>query len=760
MTSSFKNKAWGWRCKVLGSKDEKSLSDFSNNSTDSEKRPAAVKPVKETSGAALVVKTMYESDMRHGIYSWSDYPPRQQSKRDLKNLDRVAIKVYKIKDMDRPVIDGMHSLKHHKISIHNLALVAALDPILRAEDCHLDTNEPAEFEAPFQPLFFCYDAIVAAMRSRPDADPLKPFLQLLVCVMDEVFVHTWKKRRQLADKGLISFEHAWTYFQRGTVVRSHGTNSDVISRVVRTAYVEQMCERVLAVTVQALRFNGEAFEWAEKDLHIASFPGNRPLSKFDHCPMSHVKDGKLIMEHMARRGRRVLDLQGLTYCNYEGVGIFDVPEGHTEKHNVDGRILVDVAGFNRYKLAQGSREGKDSVSVQKVVEGTGRITGVSQYRGTVDLTEDNLTPKKDTPLKSATLMTGRLSEEEQATNKATMLTKPEDLMFISPLIEAYSLKIKLWLMVYVEDIRPIRWNDQAYDHLVYDEQQKDLVMSFVESHGHTRSRVDDVILGKGEGLIVLLSGPPGTGKTLMAEAVADRTHRPLLYLQAEDLGISAAVLGANVKKFFEMATEWNAIILLDEADVFMAERHPQDIARNELVSIFLRELEYYRGIIFMTTNLFSSIDKAFRSRVSLHLLFKPLLPEARLLVWQKFLVRATAARKEMLEMSRVVEVGAVEHTAQGDWLSRGVSGSSISNDDLKELSAWSLNGREIKTAVTMVTAWCEHKGHDLTLERLEHGIQATSPHASKAAMAESDELNGPDQDEQGLDAQKHDPHAV
>jgi SpoVK/Ycf46/Vps4 family AAA+-type ATPase len=81
---------------------------------------------------------------------------------------------------------------------------------------------------------------------------------------------------------------------------------------------------------------------------------------------------------------------------------------------------------------------------------------------------------------------------------------------------------------------------------------------------------------------MLLSGPPGTGKTLMAEAVADRTRRPLFYLQAEDLGINAAVLGANIKKVFQMATEWDAVILLDEADVFMAERHPQDIARNEL----------------------------------------------------------------------------------------------------------------------------------------------------------------------------------
>ena len=50
---------------------------------------------------------------------------------------------------------------------------------------------------------------------------------------------------------------------------------------------------------------------------------------------------------------------------------------------------------------------------------------------------------------------------------------------------------------YVEDIKPMKYNEQAFDHLVYDEQQKDLVLSFVENHGKSRSQLEDVILGKG-----------------------------------------------------------------------------------------------------------------------------------------------------------------------------------------------------------------------------------------------------------------------
>lgn len=178
----------------------------------------------------------------------------------------------------------------------------------------------------------------------------------------------------------------------------------------------------------------------------------------------------------------------------------------------------------------------------------------------------------------------RLTDEEAAENKRIMLTHEKDLVFLAPVVEGYALKNKMWLKFFVDDVRTeMLWNKEAFSHLVYNEEQKDLVLSFVENHGRTRTETD-VILGKGQGLIILLSGPPGTGKTLTAEAVADHSQRPLFYLQAEDLGISAATLGTKIKKVFEMATEWDAVVLLDEADVFMAERAPTDIARNELVS--------------------------------------------------------------------------------------------------------------------------------------------------------------------------------
>ena len=58
---------------------------------------------------------------------------------------------------------------------------------------------------------------------------------------------------------------------------------------------------------------------------------------------------------------------------------------------------------------------------------------------------------------------------------------------------------------------------------------------------------------------------------------------------------------------------WDVVLLLDEAEVFLQKRSPTDVKRNALVSIFLRQLEYYQGILVLTTNLIEQCDPAFES---------------------------------------------------------------------------------------------------------------------------------------------------
>jgi len=140
-----------------------------------------------------------------------------------------------------------------------------------------------------------------------------------------------------------------------------------------------------------------------------------------------------------------------------------------------------------------------------------------------------------------------------------------------------------------------------------------------------------------------------------------------LQISAGDLGTSATVLEQNLSEIFEISSHWKATLLLDEADVFVERRSASDIHRNALVCIFLRKLEYYDGILFLTTNRVQTMDEAFASRIHMPLKYEELTESARKKVWKGHLTKAV--------------------TKSG--------GAECSGGDLDRLARKELNGREV-----------------------------------------------------------------
>jgi SpoVK/Ycf46/Vps4 family AAA+-type ATPase len=146
-----------------------------------------------------------------------------------------------------------------------------------------------------------------------------------------------------------------------------------------------------------------------------------------------------------------------------------------------------------------------------------------------------------------------------------------------------------------------------------EESIKQIIYKLVISHSVGASDFDDFIQGKGKGLVGLLFGPPGSGKTLTAEAIAETAKMPLYAVSSGALGHDAFNIQDQLSRILKLASHWKAVLLLDEADVFLAQRTVTDIERNAIVSIFLREIEYYQGILLLTTNQAQVIDEAFQS---------------------------------------------------------------------------------------------------------------------------------------------------
>ncbi|KAI0535505.1 hypothetical protein GGR58DRAFT_529428 [Xylaria digitata] len=98
--------------------------------------------------------------------------------------------------------------------------------------------------------------------------------------------------------------------------------------------------------------------------------------------------------------------------------------------------------------------------------------------------------------------------------------------------------------------------------------------------------LSDFAPGKGRGLVIMLYGQPGVGKTLTAESVAQMTSKPLLSVGVSDIGIEGDKVELNFQRIFAFAGLWEAVLLFDEADVFLESRGEgdNDLQRNAMVS--------------------------------------------------------------------------------------------------------------------------------------------------------------------------------
>ncbi|KAF2656396.1 P-loop containing nucleoside triphosphate hydrolase protein [Lophiostoma macrostomum CBS 122681] len=182
----------------------------------------------------------------------------------------------------------------------------------------------------------------------------------------------------------------------------------------------------------------------------------------------------------------------------------------------------------------------------------------------------------------------------------------------------------------VDQVQEISWDNRAFDSLVLPSGYKNLILSFTKNQNAAEDLLDDAIEGKGKGIVMLLTGEPGVGKTLTAESVAEHMRVPLYPMSAAQLGINSETVEQSLSDILEMVTKWKAILLLDETEVFLEQRSIDSLERNKLVSIFLRMFEYYRGVLFLTTNSVAALDKAIESRIHLKIVYPELDQPARL----------------------------------------------------------------------------------------------------------------------------------
>jgi hypothetical protein len=166
------------------------------------------------------------------------------------------------------------------------------------------------------------------------------------------------------------------------------------------------------------------------------------------------------------------------------------------------------------------------------------------------------------------------------------------------------------IWVHVQHITEYRYQPELRDKLVLPNHHRDLIDILTSKMSVF---VQDFVPGKSGGTTILCQGAPGLGKTLTAEIYSEVVGKPLYRVHSGQLGTTAASVGATLSGILQRAARWDAILLLDEADVYIR-RRDNDLEHNAIVAEFLRTLEYFNGLLFMTTNRIDDVDDAILSR--------------------------------------------------------------------------------------------------------------------------------------------------
>ncbi|KAL5634679.1 hypothetical protein ACGC1H_002653 [Rhizoctonia solani] len=514
--------------------------------------------------------------------------------------------------------------------------------------------------------------------SKAEYDQALRELKILHDFMITEFQKVEARLEKLRADGMISWRLLWTFFKHGQRIETiHASSGEKVCFVMENwDYItDDEGKMVFEVRGRWLEWTGYRFAEQRITRQVPEFSG---LKKAAQLPVRHLSDESL--RALITRGRIYKKYAGVHHLNYNSNIIQMTPMGPA-KTRAEGRLMVDTASFRRINPNSDRWEYDDPryFSAEKA-----QNDGASSASWRTSLDDDD-----------------------------------EDIALLPPTLHGWSFIAKKWGEILVEHLSPVPFQPHIFNHLVLRDDYKSLIRSLVDAHAGKgdAALLTDVVTGKGGGLVIVLHGKPGTGKTLTAEAVSEHLERPLYTVSSGELGVAASELETKLRDTLDVATLWKAVLLIDEADVFLEARSSHELQRNALVSVFLRVLEYHSGVLILTTNRIRSFDDAFLSRFSVALRYPDLDRDSRKVLWSKFLVLAGASVESNKPTSspKAIASSALEGTdAEGI-----ITPHHFSLTDINKLSLKNLNGRVIKQTVRTAQALAVSAGEQISMSHVE-----------------------------------------
>ncbi|KIW93447.1 uncharacterized protein Z519_06052 [Cladophialophora bantiana CBS 173.52] len=574
-------------------------------------------------GSINEAKALYSQKDKDGKYQWvTEEPVDVLEAAENEETARFAFLVRKQKSYDSRKKYDIHS-----IIVQSPWLKKCLGIILDDYPGITTNLDRLVFRAPFHPFVHRWDRLVSLLEKDDfEEDTARDHLKLFRDVLFEELKNAIAAKIDLVKNGVITFEYLWTIFEPQTLVYSVSDGKECVFKLNSSTRATDQRRGLdfLQLDVWSVDWDGTKFGQHHTYLQNYEFAGTTPITSLQAYPLEFHSEREQLMHRLVVRGKLFECLAGYHYKAYRGVALGYGRCGMI-RHNVESRIIIDCDAHNRF-LPNNAVYFNSLNKPQKQTNGLELPSDESEEQFDFDGFLDNESDFLVTPD----------SDDDACKPKHRPLTT-EELLLAVPYVRGYALKTKKWLWFYVDQVEEIKFAENAFASLVLPKEQKSLIRAFVESQVKYKDDFDDVIAGKGRGMIMLLAGPPGVGKTLTSESVAEDMRVPLYMMSAGDLGLDPSGIEESLNLVLDMVSKWNAVLLLDEADVFLEARSSHDLERNKMVSIFLRVLEYYEGVLFLTTNRIKNIDEAFHSRIHVTVNYPNLSVESRRHIWQTFL---------------------------------------------------------------------------------------------------------------------------
>ncbi|KAK2728938.1 AAA family [Colletotrichum kahawae] len=668
----------------------------------------------------------------------------------------------------------------HSIDIRHAATRKVLIDVFKPYDGIVHDLKYLAFLAPFHQFFWRWEAFEKAIADEEDKQ-VKKIMIILRSIIKRELAGAFAVSKELISHGMITYDYLWTLFPPGELIYSDWRMDGDRFFVLQGQGINNTHPTAVNLWLSYVDCSGDDFGVAVQSETIPRFRGTRPIDSLMLYPAKYHNDFDGVQKRLVERGRKFASLVGKHYKAYRP-DRFDNLGGEIRvmidtdyDRNSGGGVCVPFGNrddpsvfYQRTQLiVQGPVDAppsKGHVPLRRersgdeddFYDGEERIppprrrhshfapppmppgdvdpyappgfhhrppsfspsssSSDTLFRPRPDMTEDGPEAIRPPPL-------SRLGIEQLRIERARKQLNDLRLSLCVPHVMGFNLKEKTWENFEVDRIHDIEWNTKPFESLVLPEGYKELILAFVESQVKEKDNFDDVINGKGGGLVALLAGAPGVGKTLTAESVAEKIRAPLFKMElgeyneddSDDPGTTRyhhrrpggrrVAVGVQHKRgdiaeAFELAARWGAVLLIDECDAYLEQRSDTSSQRNRLVSRFLRELEYYPSLLFLTTNREKALDPAVHSRVHLTINYPALDEPSRQKVWTTFL---------------------------------GKTGSELSDGELEALSRIEVDGRKIRNIVKTASIMARRDGRSVGFDdikkvmRITEGIEVEDP---------------------------------